>query len=132
MWKSVVVFYENNAVFFSPFSGFKFKRPGNSLSLSKPKPPAPVNNGRLEVGSKPLLRGGRQSSDDDVTVVSQTGPLHELTSNTATRKMVEKVKKVCVFDIGPDKQEIVIFFAPAYSRERYRSSTFCPSVILSV
>ena len=90
------------------------------MSLSKPKPPAPVNNGRLEVASKPLFRGGRQSSDDDVTVVSQTGPLHELTSNTATRKMVEKAKKVCVFDIAPDKQgffgcKIVIFLSISFN-----------------
>ena len=105
MCGNLLLFFLKTSIF-SLFSGFKFKRPGNSLSLSKPKPPAPVDNGRLEVGSKPLFRGGRQNNDDDVTVVSQTGPLHELTSNTAASKMVEKAKKVpvCVFDIGPDKQ----------------------------
>ena len=122
-----------NFLFF--FSGFKFKRPGNSLSLSKSKPPsALISNDRQATSAKPTGFGVTQSrdekkqlalskpasfgvvqkresdrqavyskptdfnddwnKDEDVTFVSQTKPLRELTNIVEPQKMVDKVKKV--------------------------------------
>ena len=135
------------------FRGFKFKRPGNSLSLSKPKPPGsiissevqknvpkpvsagiaqnrhnatssfnsnfgrtenkggnnpaprPVNygvtlnkndNNRQGSGPGPISFGMPSSKDEDITFVSQTKPLRELSNvhEGGQRKMIEKDKKV--------------------------------------
>ena len=138
-------------VYFCIFSGFKFKRPGNSLSLSKPKPPGsiissevqknvpkpvsagiaqnrhnatssfngnfgrtenkggnnpvprPVNygvtlnkNDNYRQGSGPGPISCASSKDEDITFVSQTKPLRELSNvhDGGQRKMMENNKKV--------------------------------------
>ena len=52
------------------------------------------NESRQSSGPKPVSYGTASSKDEDITFLSQTKPLQELSNVGGPRKMVEKNKKV--------------------------------------